>query len=172
MEYGVYHSNYNPLAKLSNNTVPIAAAISKMSLASITGNILILKCSEKTPLAALVLARLTKEAGFPPGIINVVSGYGRPRTCEAIVAHMKVRKVGFTGSCRTGRLIKRMAAASNLKRVSLELGGKGPLIIFPDADLAKAVSCCEVDCDLFWPMCTVPFEFTCIQPLQTNLKTI
>jgi aldehyde dehydrogenase (NAD+) len=118
--------------------IPILAAIMKICPCLITGNTLVLKSSEKTPLTALVLARLIKEAGFPPGVCNILSGYGKP-TGEAIASHMRIRKVGFTGSGRTGRLIKQAAAASNLKRVSLELGGKSPLVIFPDADLEKAV---------------------------------
>lgn len=118
--------------------IPILAAIMKLCPALITGNTLILKSSEKTPLTTLVLARLIQEAGFPPGVCNILSGYGMP-TGQAIASHMRIRKVGFTGSGRTGRLIKQAAATSNLKRVSLELGGKSPLIIFPDADLEKAV---------------------------------
>lgn len=118
--------------------IPVLAAVMKFAPALISGNTMVLKSSEKTPLTALVLARLTKEAGFPPGVLNILSGYGRP--CgEAIASHMKIRKIGFTGSGRTGRLIKEAAAKSNLKRVSLELGGKSPLIIFEDADLDKAV---------------------------------
>lgn len=118
--------------------IPVLAAIMKFAPALITGNTMVLKSSEKTPLTALVLARLTKEAGFPPGVLNILSGFGRP--CgEAIASHMRIRKIGFTGSARTGRAIKAAAAKSNLKRVSLELGGKSPLIVFPDADLAKAV---------------------------------
>jgi aldehyde dehydrogenase (NAD+) len=118
--------------------IPLLAAIMKICPALITGNTLVLKSSEKSPLTALVLARLIKEAGFPPGVCNILSGFGQP--CgSAISSHMRIRKVGFTGSGRTGRIIKQAAAASNLKRVSLELGGKSPLIIFPDADLEKAV---------------------------------
>ncbi|KAH0028800.1 aldehyde dehydrogenase, partial [Aureobasidium melanogenum] len=118
--------------------VPIMAAIFKMGPALIGGNTLVLKSSEKSPLTALVLARLVKEAGFPPGVFNVLSGYGNPAGA-AMASHMKIRKIGFTGSARTGRLIKEAAAKSNLKRVSLELGGKSPLIIFEDADLEAAI---------------------------------
>lgn len=117
--------------------VPVLAAVMKISPALISGNTMVLKSSEKTPLTALLLARLVKEAGFPPGVLNILSGYGKPAG-EAIASHMKIRKIGFTGSGRTGRLIKQAAASSNLKRVSLELGGKSPLIICEDADLAKA----------------------------------
>lgn len=118
--------------------IPILAAILKLAPALITGNTMVLKSSEKSPLTALVLARLVKEAGFPPGVLNIVSGFGTPAG-HAMASHMKIRKIGFTGSGPTGRKIKEAAANSNLKRVSLELGGKSPLVIFPDADLEKAV---------------------------------
>ncbi|CAD0022639.1 unnamed protein product [Aureobasidium pullulans] len=118
--------------------IPVLAVVMKMCPALVTGNTLVVKSSEKSPLTALVLARLVKEAGFPPGVFNVLSGFGNP--CGAAMAsHMKIRKIGFTGSGRTGRLIKEAAAKSNLKRVSLELGGKSPLVIFDDADLDKAI---------------------------------
>jgi len=86
----------------------------------------------------LKLAQLIKEAGFPPGVVNIVSGYGNP-TGSAISLHMKIRKISFTGSVATGRLILKMAADSNLKNVSLELGGKSPAVIFDDANLQDAV---------------------------------
>ena len=98
---------------------------------------MILKSSEKSPLAAAFIAGLTVEAGFPPGIVNIVSGAGM--TGNLLASHMKIRKISFTGSTRTGRLVSAAAAASNLKDVSLELGGKSPAVIFADADLAQAV---------------------------------
>ena len=79
-----------------------------------------------------------KEAGFPDGVFNVVQGYG-PTAGQAIAEHMRIGKVSFTGSTATGRKIMEAAAHTNLKRVSLELGGKSPTIIFDDADLAVAV---------------------------------
>ncbi|KAI4719634.1 aldehyde dehydrogenase [Aureobasidium sp. EXF-10727] len=118
--------------------IPIMAVIFKMAPALVTGNTLVVKSSEKSPLTALVLARLVKEAGFPPGVFNVLSGFGNPAGA-AMASHMEISKIGFTGSGRTGRLIKEAAARSNLKRVSLELGGKSPLVIFEDADLEQAV---------------------------------
>lgn len=78
-----------------------------------------------------------KEAGFPPGVLNVLSGFGEP-TGAAIALHMKIRKISFTGSVGVGKKIMRMAADSNLKNVSLELGGKGAAIIFDDADISAA----------------------------------
>jgi aldehyde dehydrogenase (NAD+) len=109
----------------------------KVAPALICGNTVVLKSSEKAPLTALKLASLIKEAGFPAGVVNILSGFGDP-TGTAIGMHMKIRKISFTGSVATGRKILRMAADSNLKSVSLELGGKSPAIIFEDADLEAA----------------------------------
>ncbi|PMD29646.1 aldehyde dehydrogenase [Hyaloscypha variabilis F] len=109
----------------------------KVAPAVICGNAVVVKASEKAPLSSLKLASLIREAGFPPGVINVVNGYGTP-TGQAIAEHMKIRKIAFTGSVGTGRKIMRMAADSNLKNVTLELGGKSPAIIFEDADIRQA----------------------------------
>ncbi|KAI8085214.1 aldehyde dehydrogenase domain-containing protein [Halteromyces radiatus] len=103
-----------------------------------TGNVIIVKTSELTPLSALKVATLAKEAGFPPGVINIITGYGA-EAGDALARHQKVGKVAFTGSTLVGRLIMKAAAESNLKKVTLELGGKSPNIIFDDADLDKAV---------------------------------
>lgn len=95
------------------------------------------KSSEKAPLSCLLYARLCKEAGIPPGVVNFLSGFRVP--CgKALAFHMKIRKISFTGSERTGREIKKASAMSNLKNVTLELGGKSPLIVFEDADIKKA----------------------------------
>jgi aldehyde dehydrogenase (NAD+) len=119
--------------------VPVVSAIVKFAPALLAGNTMVLKSSEKAPLAVLALAGLIKECGFPPGTINILSGMGA--VCGAAIAsHMEIRKLAFTGSTRTGKAIKKAAATSNLKKVSLELGGKSPLIIFGDADLDKAVT--------------------------------
>ncbi|KIW95305.1 uncharacterized protein Z519_03889 [Cladophialophora bantiana CBS 173.52] len=117
--------------------VPMIMFAFKVAPALICGNTVVLKSSEKAPLSSLKLASLIKEAGFPPGVVNVVSGFGDP-TGSAIGLHMKIRKISFTGSVATGRKILKMAADSNLKNVSLELGGKSPAIIFEDADLEAA----------------------------------
>lgn len=105
-----------------------------------TGNVFILKPSEKTPFSALILASLIKEAGFPPGVFQVLTGNGT--TGALLAGHMNVHKISFTGSTATGRQIQQLAAKSNLKRVTLELGGKNPAIIFDDADIANAVQWC------------------------------
>jgi acyl-CoA reductase-like NAD-dependent aldehyde dehydrogenase len=115
---------------------PFMIAAWKLAPALATGNTVVLKPAEQTPLSALWLGRIAHEAGIPDGVVNVLTG--GPDTGRALVAHDGVRKVSFTGSSEVGREIVR-ASAGNLKRVSLELGGKAPSIIARDADLAKAV---------------------------------
>ncbi|XP_030764521.1 retinal dehydrogenase 2 [Sitophilus oryzae] len=117
---------------------PIGMAIWKLGPALCSGCTLILKPAEQTPLTALVLGALTKEAGFPDGVVNILPGYG-PIAGEALCLHLDVRKVAFTGSTDIGHKILEYSAHSNLKRVSLELGGKSPLVIFDDADIDEAV---------------------------------
>eukprot|EP00058_Branchiostoma_floridae_P023829 XP_002609319.1 hypothetical protein BRAFLDRAFT_86762 [Branchiostoma floridae] len=117
---------------------PINMFIWKVAPALAAGNTVVIKPAEQTPLTALYLASLIKEAGFPPGVVNVLPGYGP--TCGAhIVEHMDVDKIAFTGSTEVGKIIQVAAGKSNVKRVSLELGGKSPLIVFADADLDTAV---------------------------------
>lgn len=102
------------------------------------GNSVVLKPAEQTPLTALRVAELAQEVGFPDGVVNVVPGYG-PTAGAALSGHMDVDKVAFTGETRTGQLVMEAAAKSNLKRISLELGGKSPNIVFADADLDAAI---------------------------------
>jgi aldehyde dehydrogenase (NAD+) len=103
-----------------------------------TGCTVVLKPAEQTPLTALRVAELAQEAGFPEGVINVIPGYG-PTAGAALTSHMDVDKVAFTGEYTTGQIIMEAAARSNLKRVTLELGGKSPNVVFADADLDAAV---------------------------------
>lgn len=103
-----------------------------------TGNVLIIKPSEKTPLVAAELGKLVLEAGFPPGVFQVLTGDGS--TGALLAAHMRVAKVSFTGSIPTGKAVQVLAAKSNLKRVTLELGGKSPAVVFNDADLQNAIN--------------------------------
>lgn len=117
---------------------PLLMLIWKMGPLLACGNVVVLKSSEKTPLSALLFAELCREAGFPPGVVNVLSGYG-PTAGNALAVHMQVDKLAFTGSGPTGRKLLIASAQSNLKKVTLELGGKSPSIIFPDADLDLAV---------------------------------
>src|SRR4051794_13710544 len=102
------------------------------------GNTVVLKPAEQTPLTALRVVALAQEAGFPDGVMNVVPGFG-PTAGAALSGHMDVDKVAFTGEGTTGQIIMEAAARSNLKRVSLELGGKSPNVVFADADLDAAV---------------------------------
>ncbi|KAF2730298.1 aldehyde dehydrogenase [Polyplosphaeria fusca] len=117
---------------------PLLMFIWKIAPALATGNTVVIKSAEATPLGALKCCELIKEAGFPPGVINLVSGFGNT-VGNAITNHMDVDKVAFTGSTATGRRILQASASSNLKKVTLELGGKGPNIIFPDVDMDKTV---------------------------------
>src|SRR5258706_1908530 len=103
-----------------------------------SGCTVVLKPAEQTPLTALRVAQLAQEAGIPDGVINGVPGLG-PTAGAALSSHMDVDKVAFTGEYTTGQLIMEAAAKSNLKRVTLELGGKSPNIIFADADLDAAI---------------------------------
>jgi len=117
---------------------PVAMLAWKWAPALAAGCTIVLKPAELTPLSALYMAELTREAGFPAGVINVVPGYGHTAGA-AIASHMDIDKVAFTGSTQVGKQVMAAAATSNLKRVSLELGGKSPLIVMSDFDVEKAV---------------------------------
>jgi aldehyde dehydrogenase (NAD+) len=117
---------------------PLLMQAWKWGPALAAGCTIVLKPAEQTPLTALRVAALAQEAGFPAGVVNVVPGYG-PTAGAAVSSHMDIDKVAFTGEYTTGQLIMEAAAKSNLKRVSLELGGKSPNVVFADADLDAAV---------------------------------
>jgi aldehyde dehydrogenase (NAD+) len=117
---------------------PLLLAAWKVAPALATGCTCVIKPSELTPLTTLRLAELCQEAGVPDGVVNVVTGYG-PEAGEALGRHMDVDKIAFTGSIRSARALLKASGESNLKRLSLELGGKSPNIIFPDANLEAAV---------------------------------
>lgn len=108
-----------------------------MAPAMAAGNTFVLKTSEKAPLSAAAYGDLLNEAGFPPGVINILTGAGP--TGAVLASHMDVEKIAFTGSSQAGRKVMEAAAKSNLKHVSLELGGKSPALIFDDAHLENAV---------------------------------
>ncbi|KAH8688454.1 aldehyde dehydrogenase [Ilyonectria robusta] len=109
----------------------------KIAPAVAMGNTFVHKSSERSPLSALFLGRLVKEAGFPPGVINLISGGGA--TGAALASHMDVARMSFTGSVAAGRKVQMAAAQSNLKPVTLELGGKSASIVFEDANMANAI---------------------------------
>ena len=117
---------------------PILMQAWKLAPALATGNTVVMKPAEQTPLTALRVSELIAEAGFPDGVVNMLPGYG-PTAGAAIARHMDVDKVAFTGSTEVGHLIMEAAAQTNLKRVTLELGGKSPNIVFADADMDAAI---------------------------------
>jgi len=117
---------------------PLLMQAWKLAPALACGNTVVLKVAEQTPLTALRVGELIVEAGFPEGVVNILPGYG-PTAGAAIARHMDVDKVAFTGSTEVGHLIMKAAAETNLKRVTLELGGKSPNIVFADADMEQAV---------------------------------
>ncbi|XP_014679627.1 PREDICTED: retinal dehydrogenase 1-like [Priapulus caudatus] len=117
---------------------PGMIACQKILPALAAGCTLVLKPAEQTPLTTLYIAALCKEVGIPAGVVNVVPGYG-PTAGAALTEHMDVNKISFTGSTEVGHLIQCASGKTNLKRVSLELGGKSPNVVFADADLDEAV---------------------------------
>ena len=115
---------------------PLAMAAWKLGPALACGNTVVFKAAEQTPLSILYLGNLIKEAGFPPGVVNILNGKGADAGA-AIATHPGIDKIAFTGSTATGRQIMKLAAA-NLKNITLETGGKSPLVVFEDADLEQA----------------------------------
>jgi len=116
---------------------PLLMAAWKIAPALACGNTIVLKPAEETPLTALRLGEICQEAGLPDGVLNIVPGYG-PTAGAALAEHMDVDKIAFTGAHTTGRIIMQ-AASKNLKRITLELGGKSPNIVFADSDIESAV---------------------------------
>ncbi|XP_076323860.1 aldehyde dehydrogenase 1A1-like [Tachypleus tridentatus] len=141
-----------PLLMMTNKLGPSLAA----------GNTVVLKPAEQTPLTALYAASLIKEAGFPPGVVNIIPGYG-PTAGAAISEHPDIDKVSFTGSTEVGKLIQEAAGKSNTKRVTLEMGGKSPLVVFADADLDKAVEVAHFACFVNQGECCCAASRTYIQ---------
>src|SRR5580658_1769785 len=117
---------------------PLLMQAWKLGPALSMGCTVVMKPAEQTPLSALRVGELIMEAGFPEGVVNILPGYG-PTAGAALARHMDVDKVAFTGSTEVGKLIMKAAAETNLKRVTLELGGKSPNIVFADADMDEAI---------------------------------
>ena len=122
---------------------PLLMQAWKLGPALAMGCTIVMKLSEKTPLSGMLVCDLIREAGFPPGVVNMVNGMG-PTTGNAIALHPAISKVAFTGSSAVGHKIVEAAGATNLKKVTLELGGKSPMIICKDADLDQAATACHV----------------------------
>ena len=126
---------YGVIGRIIPFNHPISFAAGKIAPALVAGNTVILKPADQTPLSALWMGKLVQEC-FPPGVVNIVTGDG-PTCGGALVAHKEVRRIAFTGSVETGRAVMRGAG---IKSVSLELGGKNPLIIYPDVDIDKVAA--------------------------------
>lgn len=122
---------------------PLLMQAWKLGPALATGCTVVMKTSEKTPLSALHVCKLIAEAGFPAGVVNVLSGFG-PTAGQAIARHPDIDKVAFTGSTGVGKLIMKYSGESNLKKVSLELGGKSPMIVLDDCDIEQAVKASHI----------------------------
>ncbi|KAI0147674.1 aldehyde dehydrogenase domain-containing protein [Xylariaceae sp. FL1272] len=135
LEY-ILRQPYGVVAAITPFNGPLLTFAMKVAPAVAAGNAIVLKASEQNPLSSLFVASLTKAAGFPDGLINVCTGGAD--VGNALSSHMKIRMISFTGSIAVGKLIQVAAAKSNLKKVTLELGGKSPVIVFPDADLEAA----------------------------------
>ncbi len=132
------HESMGVVGQIIPWNFPLLMQAWKWGPALASGCTVILKPAEQTPLSALRVGELALEAGFPPGVVNIVPGYGETAGA-AIAEHMDIDKVAFTGSTEVGKLIMQAAGRTNLKRVTLELGGKSPNIVFADADLDAAV---------------------------------
>ncbi|KAL4752332.1 hypothetical protein BDW72DRAFT_192081 [Aspergillus terricola var. indicus] len=128
---------YGVVACIIPWNVPMAFFAFKVAPALAAGNTVVLKSSEKAPLTSALAAALIAKTGFPPGVVNILSDFGTP-TGSTLASHMDVRCLSFTGSSFTGQRIQAAAAASNMKIVHMELGGKSPALIFDDADLESA----------------------------------
>lgn len=127
---------------------PFMFAAAHLAAPLTAGNTVVIKTPETSPLSGHLLAQACADV-LPPGVVNIVSGYGMP-VGDALVRHPGVRRIGFTGSAATGMAIQRAAAETCVKHVSLELGGKNPLIVFPDADIVKAVDATVAGMNFSW----------------------
>jgi acyl-CoA reductase-like NAD-dependent aldehyde dehydrogenase len=139
---------YGVVARIVPFNHPFMFAAAHLAAPLMAGNTVVLKTPETSPLSGTLLGELC-AATLPPGVVNVVHGLGLPAS-DALVRHPLVRRVGFTGSVATGLAIQRAAAESGVKHVSLELGGKNPLIVFPDADVDAAVDAAVAGMNFSW----------------------
>ncbi|KAF5104824.1 hypothetical protein DV451_000217 [Geotrichum candidum] len=133
----IVHEPHGVCGQIIPWNYPLAMASWKIGPAIAAGNVIIIKLAENTPLSMLYVGKLIVEAGFPPGVINIVAGHGKIAG-NAIATHPGIDKVAFTGSTLTGKSVM-AAAAQTLKNVTLECGGKSPMIVFDDADIDQAV---------------------------------
>lgn len=138
-----------------------------------SGNTFIYKASEKAPFNALMIADLIPEAGFPPGVLNIISGGGE--TGALLASHMQIRVIGFTGSAPTGKKVAELAARSNLKKTILELGGKAPGIVFDDCNIENVLQTCgDIFLSINGQACTastrILVQSTIVEELTKKMK--
>lgn len=136
MQYTL-HQPWGICAGICPFNAPLITFAMKVAPALACGNTIVIKTSEQNPFSTLFMASLSTQAGIPPGVINCLTG--GVEAGHALASHMRIRKISFTGSVAVGKLVQQAAAASNLKSVTLELGGKSPVVVFPDADIDAAV---------------------------------
>lgn len=139
---------YGVVARIVPFNHPFMFAGAHLAAPLMAGNTVVIKTPETSPLSGHLLGEVCQEI-LPAGVVNIVSGYGLP-VGDALVRHAKIRRIGFTGSVATGLAIQRAAAETSVKHVTLELGGKNPLIVFPDADIHKAVDAAVAGMNFSW----------------------
>ncbi|MCB1387779.1 MAG: aldehyde dehydrogenase family protein [Rhodobacteraceae bacterium] len=142
------HEPYGVVARIAPFNHPVMFAVARTAAALAAGNAVIVKPPETSPLSAMILAEIAQEV-LPPGLFNIVTGDGRT-TGDAIVRHPGIKRIAFIGSPETGRAIQRAAAEVTVKHVSLELGGKNPMIVFPDCDPEKIAAAAIQGMNFAW----------------------
>jgi acyl-CoA reductase-like NAD-dependent aldehyde dehydrogenase len=142
------HEPYGVVARIAPFNHPVMFAVARTAAALATGNAVIVKPPETSPLSAMILAEIAREA-LPPGVFNIVTGDGRGAG-DAIVRHPRIKRIAFIGSPDTGRAIQRDAAEVTVKHISLELGGKNPMIVFPDCDPEKIADAAVAGMNFSW----------------------
>ncbi|MFQ5851839.1 MAG: aldehyde dehydrogenase family protein [Candidatus Binatia bacterium] len=148
MLHTVFHEPYGVVVRITPFNHPILFAAWKLAAPLVAGNTVILKPAEQTPLSALEMGKYVLEA-FPPGVVNIITGDG-PVTGSALVTHPKIKRIALTGGVDTGRTVLKLAAEGGIKNVTLELGGKNPMIVFPDAEIDKAVESSVTGMNFHW----------------------
>jgi len=148
MLHTVLQEPYGVVVRIIPFNHPIFFAACKIAAPLVAGNTVILKPAEQTPLSALEMGRYVQKI-FPPGVLNIVTGDG-PVTGAALVKHPKTRRIALTGGVETGRTVLKLAAEGGIKQVTLELGGKNPMIVFPDAEMEKAVESAVIGMNFHW----------------------
>jgi len=148
MLHTVLQEPYGVVVRIIPFNHPIFFAACKIAAPLVAGNTVILKPAEQTPLSALEMGKYVQDI-FPPGVVNIVTGDG-PITGTALVKHPKTKRIALTGGVDTGRAVLKLAAEGGIKQVTLELGGKNPMIVFPDVEMDKAVESAVVGMNFHW----------------------